>query len=83
MGIINSLFGLVINLLSVLLPSMGLSPAFIGSIDSALSFLIEVMHGASYFLPVDTMLMCLGVIIAVDNFSLISRLVKWFLSFIP
>lgn len=73
MSIINKIMAFLVGLLDTLLPSLGVSDELFLKIDSALDFFISLLQGASYFIPLDVLVFCLGVMILVDNFSFLMR----------
>lgn len=81
--LINKFLGLIIGVLNLLLPVLHLPENFINTIDSAFVFLIGLLEGASYFVPLDIFVVCYSTILIVDNFALIFRIVKWIISLIP
>lgn len=76
--LINLFFGIVKLLLS-LIPKIELPQGFIGFFGDA-SYLISF---ASYFLPISTILACIGVIFIVDNIKLLMSIFNWIISKIP
>lgn len=67
----------IVLFLDLILPVFNLSTEFISKLDSAISMMIGFIQGASYFLPLDVFVICLSTMILIDNFTLITRLLKW------
>lgn len=80
MDLINKLLEVVMTAFSALLSPLSLPEEFTGFIDKAFSFLIDMLTTASWFLPLNVIVTCFLVIIAVDNFALISRIVRWIIA---
>lgn len=82
MSIINAIVSLLASLLDKILPTLGISAEFIAKIDLAFSWFISLMQSASYFLPLDVFVICLGVMLVFDNWSLLFRVGQWVVKFI-
>lgn len=73
------LFFGIANLFLDLIPTITLPDGFINMLESV-SNLFSLVN---YFLPVSTILVCLGVIFLVDNIKLIMSVLNWLISKIP
>lgn len=82
MFIINKIIGFIISILGFLLPVLGVPDSFFNAADTAFSTFANFVRGASFFVPLDLMIMCLTVMLIVDNFALLMRIAKWILSLI-
>lgn len=82
MGVVNNLLSFIVKMLSKLLPALNVPSKFINAIDSCFAFFINFFGIASFFIPLDVLVMCLGVILLIDNFALISRVVQYILKLI-
>jgi len=82
MVVVNAIVTALLDMFNFLMPVLNLDPDFIGDVDSAIALMIRILEGASYFLPLGTFVMCMGVMLAVDNFAFISRTVKWFIELV-
>lgn len=82
MDIINSVLKYVVNLVSSLLPVLGVSPEFMQKIDNAIVMVINFMSNANYFLPLDTVILCFTTLLTFDLARLSFRIVQWIISFI-
>ena len=82
MDIINSLLQGILSVLGTALPALGVPDSFFTSLDSAVSMFITFLQGASWFVDLNIFLLCLSVIIIVDNFSFIVRVITYVLKLI-
>ncbi len=82
MDLINWILERIVGLLDALLPAIGLSPEFLANVDSAMTIIIDLLNTAGYFIPLDVLLMCFMVMIAVDNATLLLRLGQWVIKLI-
>lgn len=82
MNLMQGLLNIIVNLLDTLLASLNLPDNFYYSLDSAISFFISLFEGASYFLPLDLFVLSFGVMLIVDNWSIIVRIVQYLLRLI-
>lgn len=82
MDIIGNLIAFLLKILGVIMPSLDIDSVFILAIDDAIAFFINTLISASWFIPLDTLVMCLGVIFVVDNFSLVVKIVRWVIDLI-
>jgi len=82
MSVINSLLKFILILLGKLLPVLNIPNSFISSIDGMVTFFIQILRTASFFVPLDILVMCLTVMFVVDNFALLSRIVQYVLKLI-
>lgn len=82
MGVVNNLLSFIVKMLSKLLPALHVPVNFINAVDSCFAFFIKFFGIASFFIPLDVLVMCLGVILLIDNFALISRVVQYILKLI-
>lgn len=73
------LFFGIANLFLDLIPTITLPDGFTNMLESV-SNLFSLVN---YFLPVSTILVCLGVIFLVDNIKLIMSVLNWLISKIP
>jgi hypothetical protein len=73
MGIINQMLEFIIVALDRLLPSLEISQEFKTAFDNFITFLIGIYDSASFFIPLDILLLCLSIIFIVDGFSLAMR----------
>lgn len=76
--LITLFFG-IITLLLNMIPKIELPEGF-SSFFSDAGYLISF---ASYFLPIPTILACIGVIFIVDNIKLLMSIFNWIISKIP
>lgn len=81
-SIINALLEIVVSFLNLILPALNLPDAFYANIDMAVSFIISMIHAASWLLPVDVMVTCFIVMFAVDHFAIFGRLAQWVINLI-
>lgn len=82
MAVINKLLELILYLFDFLIPTFSLPDNFVTAIDSGLTLLITLIEGASYFVPLDILIICLSVMLLVDNFSLIIKIGQFVLKMI-
>lgn len=73
------LFFGIANMILDLIPTITLPDGFTNMLESV-SNLFSLVN---YFLPVSTILVCLGVIFLVDNIKLIMSVLNWLISKIP
>lgn len=77
-GIIKLFFGIINTLLSFI-PKIEMPDGFLGFFADA-TYLLSF---ATYFLPVPTILACLGVVFVIDNVKLLVSIFNWIISKIP
>lgn len=77
MQIIQKIIDFVLTVLDTVLPVLNIPPEFLLQIDQTITFLIDMLRTASYFLPLDTIMVCFSVMIVVDNFALAMRIGQW------
>lgn len=77
MDILNNLILFVLNSLDSILPALGVPDSFFTQADSAALMFIQILQGASFFVPLDVLLSCFTVMIIADNFALIMRVVQF------
>lgn len=82
MELIKSILELIISLVSLILTPLSLPADFLAVVDGAISFVIDIIHFASWLLPVNIILICLSAIWVVDNWAIIWKIVKWVLELI-
>ena len=82
MDIVNFLLEKTLELLDILLPALSLPDDFYYKLDSAMAFLLGLIQGAAYFLPINVMISCFVVILIVDNFALMMRAGQFILKLI-
>lgn len=82
MGVINKLLELILNLFDLLIPTFSLPQNFVTAIDNGLTLLITLIEGAAYFIPLDILVVCLSVVLLVDNFSLLIKIGQFVLKMI-
>lgn len=78
-GIIN----VVLSIVSVLVGVLPIPDAFVEGLDSFLAFIIDILSSASWLIPMDLLILCLGIVWAVDNYKLIFKFVMWLIERIP
>ncbi|WDV44502.1 hypothetical protein PV797_06805 [Clostridiaceae bacterium M8S5] len=77
MSIINTIVKWIISKLDKILPIFSLSENFLNGLDNAITFLIDLLEKANYFIPLDVFVLCLTAMLVVDNFALLMRLGQW------
>lgn len=60
-----------------LLPSLTVGTEFFLLLDAAIAMIITLLDMGRYFIPLDVLGMCFGVILLVDNWALIMRIVQY------
>lgn len=65
-----------------LVPAYSPDQGFLNMLDSSFVFFIDILDGVRWFLPLNVFVICLTVILAVDNWSLISRIVMYFIEIV-
>lgn len=74
---------ILLSLLALLIKPFSPPEEFVVFLDGAISLLIEILRGASWFLPMDIFIVGFSVILLVDNFKVIAKFVKWLIDLIP
>lgn len=69
-------------LLLGLLPTFNPDQGFLNLLDSGIALFIDIIEGVRWFLPLNVFVICLTVILAVDNWSLISRIIMYFVKIV-
>lgn len=82
MSAINAILKFLLGLLGKLLPALNVPPNFLSAMDGMVNFFIQILRTASFFIPLDILILCLGVMFVVDNFALLSRVVQYILKLI-
>lgn len=82
MDIINSILAAIVGLLDKLLPSIGIPPEFLSKVDEAISWIIGIVQGAGYIIPLDTFVLCMLSMFVVDNWTLVFRVGQWILKIV-
>lgn len=77
MIIINTLIKIVVGILNRLLPALGVPNSFFVQVDGAVSGIISILQTASWFIPLDILVVCFGIMILADNFSILARIAQW------
>lgn len=82
---LEKLIGYGLQLLSLVIKPLAsiVPPEFVSFLDGATSFLLELLAAASWLVPMDVLVVCLSVMVIVDNYKLFVRLSKYLISFIP
>jgi len=74
MDIINAILKFIVTILDKLLPALGVSDNFYNIADSAFSSFVGILKTASFFVPLDVLVLCMTTMLIVDNFAIMSRL---------
>jgi len=61
----------------VLLPSITFGTEFFTLLDAAIAMIINLLDLGRYFIPLDVLSMCFGIILMVDNWSLVVRIFQY------
>ena len=61
----------------VLLPSITFGTEFFTLLDVAIAMIINLLDLGRYFIPLDVLSMCFGIILMVDNWSLVVRIFQY------
>ena len=61
----------------VLLPSITFGTDFFILLDAAIAMIINLLDLGRYFIPLDVLGMCFGIILMVDNWSLVVRIFQY------
>lgn len=73
----------LIEQLSNVLPSFGLSYEIIDKIDVSFAFIIKMIQHVAWFVPLEVFALCFATMLLVDNFYLITKAVKWVIQILP
>lgn len=82
MLIINKIMEFIVSILDSMLPTLNLPPEFVTALDSGITVMIDLLEGASYFLPLDVFVVCMSAMLIADNFTLIIRLGQYVIELI-
>jgi len=82
MDIINGIIKVLVSALDFLLPKLNLSPAFISGLDNAITLFIGILKTASFFVPLDVLVICITAMLVVDNFAILTRIGQFILKMI-
>lgn len=80
---IEMIIGAILRLFTLLISPFQIPEQFLMQIDGAVSFIIDVLAGASWLIPMNILVVCLTVIFLVDNYALLVKFIKWLISIIP
>lgn len=72
----------ILALLVGLLPTLSVDGGFMQLLDSGIALLIRFLDGARWFLPLDVFMLCFAVLLVVDNWSILSRIVQYIVKLI-
>jgi len=75
--IVSWLLDLVFGLLSLIISPLPMSDEFARMLDGAFAWLINTIAAAGWILPLDTLVVCFGVIVVVDNYTLAFAFIRW------
>ena len=67
----------ILNLITLLIPDNIIPASFISGLDVLISTFIGFLNGARWFFDMNMFLLCFGIIIAVNNWALIARVVQF------
>jgi len=67
----------VATVVIVLLPSITFGTEFFMLLDAAIAMIINLLDLGRYFIPLDVLSMCFGIILMVDNWSLVVRIFQY------
>lgn len=77
MAVIKAILNVIVGLLDLLLPILGVPDAFFTQLDTGISSFISILESVSWFIPINTLVICFNVMIIADNWTLIVRLAQW------
>lgn len=69
----SSILSGILQFVGNLLQAFGFSSTFLTSLDSAFAWFVGLIQSAGYFMPLDVFMVCLGVMLVVDNWVLLGR----------
>lgn len=75
--------GAVLKIISLVVGILPIPDTFLVALDGVIAFIIELFTSASWFVPMDLLFLCLGIIWAVDNYRLLFDFVRWLIERIP
>lgn len=67
----------VAAIVMILLPSLTFGTDFFLLLDAAIAMIIQLLDLGRYFIPLDVLGMCFGIILLVDNWSLVVRILQY------
>lgn len=73
----NALSDMLVFILAFLdevLPAYEMSPTFVTNLDNTFTFVISMLDGASYFIPLDIFVTCFFTLLSIDMFALTYRI---------
>jgi hypothetical protein len=82
MFIINAILQMLFALLALIIPVLRLPDNFVSVIDTGIGLFITLLEGASYFIDLNIMIICLTTMLVIDNIGLIFRIGQWVLKLI-
>ncbi|ERK28213.1 hypothetical protein [Clostridium intestinale] len=82
MKVINAIINFLLGILDMILPKLGVPESFFNLIDGAVSTILGFLKAASWFIPLDILILCVTVMVIVDNFTLIVRVGQWIINLI-
>ena len=77
MIVLNKILTFLLSILDRVLPSLSVDQSFLTMIDGAISKFIGLIEGASWIVPLNVLVVCYGVMLIADNFTLLSRIGQW------
>jgi hypothetical protein len=82
MELVNKLLEYLVIFLDKVLPILNLPDSFYTTLDTGMSSFIELLRMGAYFIPLDILVLCISVMLIVDNFALLTRIGQFLIKLI-
>lgn len=76
-------FEKIIGLVANLLPALGINPELLTKFDAVLTIFISLVETAAWFLPLQEIVMCMSIMLIVDNWVYITKFTKFIIKILP
>lgn len=81
-SITSAILNFLLSILNKVIPVLNLPDGFISSFDNSLAFVITLIKGACFFIPLDIFGLCFTTMFIADNFALFARLGQFIIKLI-
>lgn len=80
---LSTVIEVVITIFSAIVGVLPIPDSFVQGLDGFFGFIIQLLSAASWIIPLDLLVLCFGLIWAVDNYKVIFKVVAWLIERIP
>lgn len=80
---LSKIIDVVLTIIGGIVGVLPIPEGFVQGLDGFFEFIIQLLSAASWIIPLDLLVICFGLIWAVDNYKMIFKLVMWLIERIP